>query len=139
MTQNQAAAALKRTQPDTMRAAVIAEPGKIDIVSRPVPQPASRQALVRVEGCGVCASKLDLWQGQPWFTYPIEAGKPGHEGWGVIEELGDEVKGLMTGERVAFLSDGAFAEYAVVDRASVLHIPDSLCYQDLPAEPLGCA
>jgi threonine dehydrogenase-like Zn-dependent dehydrogenase len=43
------------------------------------------------------------------------------------------------GERVALLSDRAYAEYDIADESKVMHLPDSLAYQDVPAEPLGCA
>ena len=46
----------------------------------PVPGPGEGQVLVELEGCGVCGSNLPLWEGRPWFSYPLEPGAPGHEG-----------------------------------------------------------
>jgi D-arabinose 1-dehydrogenase-like Zn-dependent alcohol dehydrogenase len=34
---------------------------------------------------------LPLWEGMPWFTYPLEPGAPGHEVWGTIDAIGSEV------------------------------------------------
>jgi threonine dehydrogenase-like Zn-dependent dehydrogenase len=123
----------------TMRSAVVAAPGVVEVVACDRPVPRENQVLVKVEGCGVCASNLDLWSGQPWFDYPMPPGVPGHEGWGIVEALGSGTSKYAVGERVAFLSDRSFAEYVVVDIESVMHIPDSLMYQDVPAEPIGCA
>src|SRR5438067_1659419 len=88
----------------TARAAVIAGPGQIEFQQIEMPRPATGDVRIRVEGCGVCASNLEIWAGQPWFKYPMEPGGPGHEGWGYIDELGDGVNELDVGERVAFLS-----------------------------------
>ena len=50
----------------TMRAAVIAAPGEVRVEQVPRPEPAPGEVRVRVEGCGVCASNLPLWEGMPW-------------------------------------------------------------------------
>jgi threonine dehydrogenase-like Zn-dependent dehydrogenase len=39
-----------------MRAAVLVEPGRIDIEERPVPSPDSDDVLIRVSSVGVCGS-----------------------------------------------------------------------------------
>ena len=124
--------------PRTMRAAVIAAPGKCELVTVETPAPASDQVLIRVEGCGVCGSNLPKWEGRPWFSYPAEPGNPGHEGWGHVVATGRNAKGVTVGERVAFLSDHAFAEYDVADARSLVVLPDRLASQDVPGEPLGC-
>ncbi len=58
------------TPQPTMRAAVLATPGRIEIreVQRPLPQ--GNQVLVRVESCGVCASNVAPFEGRPWYSYP---------------------------------------------------------------------
>ena len=84
-----------------MRAAVVTGAGqvRIDLVARPQPGPG--QVLVRLEGCGVCASNLVPWSGPDWMQFPTAPGDLGHEGWGVIEALGDGVEDLAVGHRVA--------------------------------------
>ena len=62
---------------DDMRVAVIEAPGKVRIESAPLPEPGPGQVRVRLEGSGVCASTLALWEGRPWFRYPVEGGAPG--------------------------------------------------------------
>jgi threonine dehydrogenase-like Zn-dependent dehydrogenase len=120
---------------DVMAAAVLAGPKSFRVERRPVPRPGPAEAVVRVEGCGVCSSSLPLWEGRPWFTYPLEAGEPGHEGWGVVEAVGDEVDELTPGERVATIGGSAFAQYVTVPAAHCVVIGDG----PYPGEPVACA
>jgi threonine dehydrogenase-like Zn-dependent dehydrogenase len=122
-----------------MRAAVIAGSKRLEVVQLPPPQPAAREVRVRLEGCGVCASNLPVWEGRPWFSYPLDAGAPGHEGWGVVEAAGDEVDGVRAGDRVAFLSNRAYAEYDVASSDALVPIPAELAGRKFPGEALGCA
>ena len=113
----------------TMAAAVVARPGRARVERAPVPEPGPHEALVRIEGCGVCASSIPLWQGRDWFSYPLEPGAPGHEGWGIVE-----AGALPEGTRVALLSHHAFAEYDVAPAEHCVPIDEPL-----PGEPLACA
>src|SRR5215210_883308 len=61
-----------------MRAGVVAGPRTARLEQAHLPQPAPGELLVRVEGCGVCGSSLPVWEGRPWFVYPLEPGAPGH-------------------------------------------------------------
>ena len=122
-----------------MRAAVIVEPRKIRLERRPMPEPDHDQVRVRLEGCGVCGSNLPTWEGREWFKYPMSPGAPGHEGWGVVEALGPGVNTVARGDRVAFLSGNAFAEYDVVRADQLVQLPKALESQPVPGEPLGCA
>lgn len=94
---------------------------------------------MRLEGCGVCGSNLCVWEGRPWFRYPLQPGAPGHEGWGRIDAVGSEVKDLREGDRVAVLSDHAFAEVDVADASNVVALPRELDGKPFPGEALGCA
>lgn len=122
-----------------MAAGTLVAPRRFEVRETAVPTPGPREVLVRLEGCGVCASNISPWEGQPWFTYPMAPGALGHEGWGRIEEVGAEVSEHAPGDRVAILSGHAFAQYDVADAGSVLRLPESLDGQVFPGEPLGCA
>jgi threonine dehydrogenase-like Zn-dependent dehydrogenase len=122
-----------------MRTAVIVEPRHIHLKRGQLPEPGKTQVRVRLEGTGVCGSNLPVWQGRPWFTYPLDPGAPGHEGWGVIDVVGEAVDDLATGDRVALLSSHAFAEYDIADAAAVVRVPDDLASTIFPGEPLACA
>jgi threonine dehydrogenase-like Zn-dependent dehydrogenase len=154
--------------PATMRAAVLVEPGRFEIREVSVPEPGPGEVLIKLQGCGVCASNIPPFEGRDWFEYPMEPGKLGHEGWGVIvaqasslypgatgPELESEShaspsparsgslssppegRGLGLGDRVAFLSNHAYAEYDVAPVGAVVKIPDDI--EAFPGEPLGCA
>jgi threonine dehydrogenase-like Zn-dependent dehydrogenase len=122
-----------------MLAGVIAAPGQAIVATAPRPDPARGQVLLRLEGSGVCASSLPLWEGRPWFEYPQAAGAPGHEGWGRIVAVGDDVADLRIGDRVAALTYRAHAQYDVADASAVVALPASLDGVAMPGEPLGCA
>jgi NADPH2:quinone reductase len=102
-------------------------------------EPAAGEVRVRLEGCGVCASNLPLWQGRPWFSYPLNPGAPGHEGWGAIDAIGPAVTGFSTGERVALISQHAYAEHDFATTDSVVKLPAGLAGRPFPGEPLACA
>ncbi len=123
----------------TMRAAVLAAPGQVRLEEVEIPEPGPGQVRVRLEGCGVCASNLTPWAGPEWMQFPTEPGSLGHEGWGVVDAVGDGVQGLSAGQRVAALSYRSYAEYDLADADAVVPLPDALAGQPFPGEPLGCA
>jgi threonine dehydrogenase-like Zn-dependent dehydrogenase len=122
-----------------MRAAVLIGPGKVRIEEVERPNPAPGQVRIRLEGCGVCASNLTPWAGPEWMQFPTEPGALGHEGWGVVDALGEAAAGVSIGDRVAALSYQSYAEYDVADADAVVRLPDALAAQPFPGEPLGCA
>lgn len=123
----------------TMAAAVIEAPGKTGVREVPVPMPGDGQVRIRVEGCGVCGSSLPLWEGRPWFNYPIDPGNPGHEAWGVIDRVGEGVAEELVGQRVAALSYRGYAQYDVADADAVVPLPAAFEGRPFPGEALGCA
>ncbi|HWJ38762.1 MAG TPA: zinc-binding dehydrogenase [Sphingomicrobium sp.] len=122
-----------------MRAAVLTGAGKLMMKDVPVPEPGPGEVLVRLEGCGVCASNLTPWSGPEWMEFPTQPGALGHEGWGIIEKLGDGVTGLEAGERVGMLSGNAYAECDLAKASEVVKLPDGSEGMDMPLEPFGCA
>jgi threonine dehydrogenase-like Zn-dependent dehydrogenase len=126
----------RRTQ---MMAAIVTEPGKIAVKMHPLPEPGRGQVRVRLEGCGVCASNLGPWAGPDWMTFPTEPGGLGHEGWGHVDAIGQGVRNVAVGDRVAALSYHAYATHDIADENMVVRLPAELDGQPFPAEPLGCA
>lgn len=123
----------------SMQAAVLTGAGRIEVRSVLVPAPGPREVRVRLEACGVCASNLGPWAGPEWMQFPTEPGALGHEGWGVLDAVGEEVRGLEPGQRVAALSYHAYAQYDIADQAAVVPLPAAIAGLDVPGEPLGCA
>ncbi len=74
----------------TMRAVQVSRPdGPLDLVERPLPEPGSGEARVRIEACGICHS-LTVEGTFPGIKYSIV---PGHEIAGRIEAPGAGVVG----------------------------------------------
>ena len=131
--------AIEKTHVETMCAAQVDNPGMASVISVPVPKPGKGEVRIQLEGSGVCASNIPVWEGRKWFNYPIEAGNPGHEGWGRIDALGEDVEGLDVGQRVACLSYKAYAEYDIAKADAVVKLSPFLDNKPFPGEPLGCA
>jgi propanol-preferring alcohol dehydrogenase len=150
-----------------MKAAVVhdfAKPLSIEEVADPVPGP--EQVLVRLEACGLCHTDIHAAHGE-WPVKPNPPFIPGHEGVGVIEQMGPgSTHGLEVGMRVAlpwlgyacgdcrycnsgretlchkqlntgYSIDGGFAELAVGYARHVVRVPDEV--SSLDAAPLTCA
>ena len=122
-----------------MRAAIIDAPAEARVTGVPAPTPAAGEVRIRLEGCGVCASNLEPWAGLEWLHYPQEPGGLGHEGWGVVDAVGESVRDIGVGDRVAALSYRSFAEFDIAPEAMVARLPPHLDGQPFPGEPLGCA
>jgi threonine dehydrogenase-like Zn-dependent dehydrogenase len=80
-----------------MKAAVFAEPGRIVLEEKPVPEVGPKDALLRVTTTTICGTDVHILKGE----YPVAPGLTvGHEPVGVIEQLGDAVTGYRIGQRV---------------------------------------
>jgi threonine dehydrogenase-like Zn-dependent dehydrogenase len=130
--------AIPLTQHPATRAAIFHGGAEVTHIATHAAYPAGGHVRVRMEGCGVCASNLPVWEGRPWFKYPFPAGAPGHEGWGRVDAVGEGVEDLDVGDRVAMVSGNAYAQHDTADAASVVKLPSSLGDRPFPGEPLGC-
>jgi threonine dehydrogenase-like Zn-dependent dehydrogenase len=115
---------------------VLRAPREFAIEEVAVPEVEATQVLVRVAACGVCASELDMWTGETDREFPIHVG---HEPSGIVERVGDEVRGVRPGDAVAvFTTEYGFSEYLAVDERFVLPAGD-LPLDLALAEPVACA
>jgi alcohol dehydrogenase, propanol-preferring len=149
-----------------MRAAVVtAFDRPLEVRDVPTPRPGPGEVLVRIEASGLCHTDIHAARGE-WPVLPKLPLIPGHEGVGIIEELGTGVTGHSVGERVAlpwlgyacgtcrycvsgwetlcesqrntgYAIDGGHAEYAVAAAAFAVRVPDGVTALD--AAPLTCA
>ncbi len=81
-----------------MKAANIIQPGQMEIVDIPCPEPASGEVLIRVMASGICGTDIHIFRGEYMGGYPVI---PGHEFSGVVEAVGDQVTRFKPGDRVA--------------------------------------
>jgi alcohol dehydrogenase len=80
-----------------MKAAIFIEPGRIVLETKPIPDVAPLDALVRVTTTTICGTDVHILKGE----YPVARGLTiGHEPVGVIEKLGSAVQGFKEGQRV---------------------------------------
>ena len=118
-----------------------------------------------METSGLCHTDIHAAHGD-WPVKPSLPLIPGHEGVGIVEQLGDGVEHIKVGDRVAmpwlgsacgiceycidgwetlceqqvntgYGRDGAYAEYATANAAYVAKVPDAV--DPLDAAPLACA
>jgi len=82
-----------------VRGLVYAEPGATPAVEEiTLDAPGENEVQVRVEACGVCHTDLHVVETGGWgMPFPILLG---HEGAGVVEEVGAEVRSVAPGDRV---------------------------------------
>jgi alcohol dehydrogenase, propanol-preferring len=133
-----------------------------DVPRRPL---AAGQVLVKVEASGLCHTDIHAAHGD-WPVKPSPPFVPGHEGVGIVVELGPGVVEVAVGDRVAmpwlgyacgtcdycvsgwetlcesqenmgYSIDGGFGEYAVAYARYVVQVPAGI--DPLDAAPLTCA
>lgn len=80
-----------------MKAAIFAEPGRIVVTDKPLPDIGPLDALIRITTTTLCGTDVHILKGE----YPVARGLTvGHEPVGVIDRLGREVQGFREGQRV---------------------------------------
>lgn len=85
-----------------MRAAVLVEPGRIEMQERPVPRPDPGDVLVRVSSVGVCGSDTHYYRHGRIGDFVVEAPLVlGHEAAGTIVDVGAGVDPARVGQRVS--------------------------------------
>lgn len=149
-----------------MQAAVLEQFGmKLVLRELVIPVPGRGQILVKTESCGVCHTDLHATRGD-WPLRPTPPFIPGHEGIGVVAEIGPGVTGVKEGDRVGvpwlfsacgqceycltgreticalaqfggYTRNGGFAEYIIADPRYVARVPRGLGPNE--AAPIICA
>jgi L-iditol 2-dehydrogenase len=138
--------------------------GKIFVREVGKPTPGPEDLLVRVEACGICGTDRHLLHGEFPSTPPVTLG---HEFCGIIEEMGGDVSGFATGQRITgnpnihcgrcdqcqanrvnlcrnlqaigIHRDGGFAEYVIVPQKQAYVLPLTLDpFHGAFCEPLAC-
>lgn len=149
-----------------MKAAIVNEfQQELEIKEVEIPKPEHGEVLIKMEACGVCHTDLHAAHGD-WPIKPKLPVIPGHEGVGIVEQVGQGVTSLKKGDRVGvpwlfkacgeceyclsgnetlcpnqlnggYSADGAFAEYCVAPADYVARIPDGV--DSVEIAPILCA
>lgn len=90
--------------PSYCKAGVVVNEGpnfQVEVQSVPVPIPGPDEVLIRLNATGLCSSDLHLMAGDlgvpPMSTFGVRS--PGHEGAGVVVQVGANVKSFRMGDR----------------------------------------
>ena len=83
-----------------MKAMLLSEYGRLEMVEVPMPRPGKEEVLIRVEACGICGSDVHGFDGSTGRRIPPII--MGHEAAGTISAVGPDVKKFHEGARVTF-------------------------------------
>ena len=148
-----------------MKCVVIEKPGRVIYTDRELPPLAPNFARIRVKAAAICATDLEVVDGNIPANYPLT---PGHEWSGVVEAVENERFASWVGKRVTgsndvtcgvceacrsgnwrycrefeeigFKRNGAYAEYIDVPAYGLVELPDDLPFTHAAlAEPMGVA
>lgn len=109
-------------------------PEVLTFVDLPVPKLKANEALVKITAIGVNFIDVYLREGRYPAQLPFIDGQ---EGAGIVAEIGNDVKTLKPGDRVAYTSVlGSYAEYAAVPADRLLKVPDAISDQQAAATML---
>lgn len=149
-----------------MKAAVVsAFKTPFEILKVPIPVPKPDEVLVKMVASGCCHTDLHAINGD----WPVKAKMPlipGHEGAGIVSQIGSGVTNLKVGDRVGiawlhtacghceycltgfetlclqqhdtgYSVDGCFREFAIAKASHAIKLPDKLSFEQ--AAPILCA
>ncbi len=83
-----------------MKALLLSEYSRLDVVDVPMPRPGPGDVLVKVQACGICGSDVHGYDGSSGRRIPPLI--MGHEASGVVAAAGANVTDLREGEHVTF-------------------------------------
>ncbi|MBI9050349.1 MAG: alcohol dehydrogenase catalytic domain-containing protein [Anaerolineaceae bacterium] len=137
-----------------MKAMVLEEPKKFVYKDVPVPTINTDEVLIKVKFCGICGSDWGSYNGMYEDEVACLPLITGHEFWGVVEKVGENVTSIKAGDRVAvdicltcgtcyycrrgepllceefsqigIHVDGAFAEYVKAPANNCYIVPDEI-------------
>jgi len=101
-------------------------PEVLSVIDAPKPRAAPGQVLVKQAAIGL--NFIDTYQRSG--LYPLQLPTIlGREASGVVEAVGDGVTEFETGDRVAYVGTGAYAEYNAVPIDKTIRLPDDIDFE----------
>ena len=148
-----------------MKAIVVKKPGEVALCERPLPTPPAGFARIKVKAAAICATDLEVIDGNIPANYPLI---PGHEWSGIVDAVGDPADKDWVGkavigssdvvclkcpacrsgnwryckefEEIGFRRDGAYGEYFLAPVYGLCEKPDHVPFETAAlCEPLGVA
>lgn len=96
--------------------------------------PKKGEALVEIKAAGV--NFIDIYQRKGIYPVPLPY-ILGLEAAGIVESVGEEVKHLKAGDRVAYVHEpGAYAQKSLVAAEHLIPIPQDFSFEEAAAFPL---
>lgn len=96
-------------------------------------EPGDSQVCIQIKACGLNFADLLMQKGTYQDT-PVAPFSLGMEVAGIVREIGNNVRHLNPGDRVAVYSgQGGLAEFGVFDADRAIAIPDSMSFEDAAA------
>ena len=141
-------------------------PGNIEIQEVPMPEIGPSEVMVEVVSAGLCGTDIKIYHGQFKTVLPVIIG---HEGSGIVAEVGEKIDHIKPGERVCvetsrticgnchfcrtgkynlcderkglgYGANGTFAQYVVVAGERTHQIPERVTMDEAAlCEPLAVA
>jgi len=100
-----------------MKALLLSEYNRLELIDVPAPEAGPGELLVRVAACGICGSDVHGYDGSSGRRIPPII--MGHEAAGVVAAVGDGVEGFEAGDRITFDSTVYCGECARCRRGDV--------------------
>lgn len=100
-----------------MKAMLLSEYKKLEVVDMPLPQVGPEDLLVEVKACGICGSDIHGWDGSSGRRIPPLV--MGHEAAGVVSQVGSAVGGFQVGDRVTFDSTVSCGKCAACRKGTI--------------------
>jgi len=120
-----------------MKAIRVHTPGGPDVMKLedvPEPKAGPGQAVVKLEAAGL--NYIDVYFRSGTYKAPLPL-TPGLEGAGTVTQVGDGVKDLKVGDRVAYTGiPGSYAQMNVCPADRLVKLPDKLSFRDGAASML---
>src|SRR5699024_6566496 len=100
--------------------------------------PTGRDLLVKIEGISI--NPVDIATRKKISEELSDPKILGYDGYGVVDEVGSEVKNFQVGDKVFFAGDytrdGSYQEYELIDERIVAHAPKKTSIEKSVAMPL---
>ena len=113
-----------------IRVAAYGDPKVLQLQDVERPKPGPGEALVRVHAAGVNYADVYFRNGAARMPIPFPF-TPGIEGSGTVEAVGERVREVKVGDRVAYATRGlgSYAEYHAVNVGTLVPLPDQVSFE----------